>query len=208
MATFKSQAILRANRFRSPGEGQVTYVPFGITIPSGTLIGASDVIRLGRIDPSKIIVTGVYLDISDNLDGHGTLGSRTLAGTLGLLRSANRGGTNLSTNAAGSAATEAADFLLTAAATPLVAGSVGSVTNFGGGAGVGQLASGGVAKYNTVVAALNRRGYDANVMDVAISMTAASSTATTADIVIACTLECFGVMTAPSSDPSYIYGMD
>lgn len=206
MATYKSQAILRANRFRAPTEGRVDSVGWAITIPSGTLIASGDTIRLGRVDPGKIIPKCVLIDFGGNLDGHATPASRTLAGTLGYLKSANRAGTNLSVNAAGSAATESAAGLLAAATAPTSAST--GMTSFGTAGAAGLLSTGGAGIFPVVTTSglVDSRGYDANVMDVAITFTANSSTATTADIVIACTLEYFGVMTAPSSAPSYLYG--
>lgn len=227
MATFKSEAIHNAYRARPVYDGVTHTYSRSITFPSGTLIGSGDTIRFMRIDPSKMTICRVFLDISGNLDGHATLGSRTLAGTLGLLRSADTNGNNLSFTIDANTglvtttqATESAAGILAAATTPLLAGSVASVTNFGGGSGVGQLASGGFAFYNTapvVVALIPDRGdntssgtatnvaYSANVMDIAITTTAASSTATTKDIVAQLTIEFVAVSTSPSSVPPYRY---
>lgn len=206
MAVFKSVDIFKANRFRQIHDGLLHSTQASILIPSGTTLLNGDVIRLIRIDPSKIVPTRVIFDIGGNLDGHATLGSRTLTGTLGYLRSANRSGTNLSVKVSdGTAASESSAILLAAATTPIVAGSVASVTNFGGASGAGQLASGGVAVYNNLAGSLDSRGYDANVMDVAISITANSSTATTADIVVQFTMEFLGVSATPSAQTPFIY---
>lgn len=205
MAVFKSQAIYEAARARQVYDGLLHTVQRSILIPSGTTLANGDIIRMLRIQPNKVVPTRVLVDVSGNLDGHATLGSRTLTATMGYLRSSDRNGTNLSVNAAGSAATESAAILLAAATTPIVAGSVASVTNFGGASGVGQMASGGFAVYNNLAGSLDPRGYDANVMDVAISITANSSTATTADITVQLTLEFAGVSSDPNSIPPYLY---
>lgn len=227
MATFKSEAIHNAYRARPVYDGVLHTYSRSITFPSGTLIASGDTIRFMRIDPSKLVVTRLFLDISGNLDGHATLGSRTLTGKMGYLRSADVNGTNLSftlhadTGAVTTTpATENDDGLLITTTAPLLAGSVASVTNFGGGSGVGQLASGGWAFYNTSpleVAMIPDRGdntgtgtatniaYSANVMDIAITATANSSTATTKDIVAQLTIEFATVSTSPSSVPPYRY---
>lgn len=195
MATYNSPQILMATRHRPIYDGLLHTCSGTIVFPVGTLIATTSTIRLMRVQANKIVPTRFILDASGNLDGHVTLGSRSLAGTLGYVTSLDKNGTNLSFNAAGSAATAIPAGLLAAATAPIVAGSVTSVTNFGGGSGVGQLASGGVAVYNTLLTPADAlmRGYDANVMDVAVTTTAASSTALTTAVQWTFTLEFLAV---------------
>jgi hypothetical protein len=232
MATFRAREILQARRARPVHDGLMGSVSGTITIPSGTLIGAGDVIRLFRVEASKIIPVRVIVDIGGNLDGHATPAARTLTGDLGYLRSADRSGTNLSfaydttvttlTPALTTTpATEDVDALLLAATTPIVAGSVVNVTAFGITAAAGQLANGGVAVYNNIIGGtagsqadswgkiqssnVQNLAYNANVMDVAITTLVTSSTATTFDIPLTVTVEFFPVTATASTQPFYIY---
>ena len=203
--SIKSVDLYRANRARPIHDGRLHSVSYSLLVPSGTLIEDNCVIRLGRVDPSKCLFTRVFVDINGNLDGHATAGSRTLVGTLGLLKSADRSGTNLSFKISdtATAATEDVDFFLAAAAAPLV--DPGTVDEFGTAGDGAILSSGGQHIYTPATGVSDSRGYDANVMDVAISVTEPSSTATTADIILSVTLEFVGVNRSPASETPYIY---
>lgn len=193
MATYNSPQILMATRHRPIYDGLLHTCSGTMVFPVGTVIAATSQIRLMRVQTNKIVPTRFILDSSGNLDGHATLGSRTLTGDLGYILSVDKNGTNLSLNAAGSAATPDVDLLLASGTTPIIAASVAGVSTFGTTAGAGQLASGGVAVYNTLVAGLDRRGYDANVMDIAVTTIAGSSTALTTAVQWTFTLEFLAV---------------
>lgn len=193
MATYNSPQILMATRHRPIYDGLLHTCSGTMVFPAGTVIAATSQIRLMRVQANKIVPTRFILDSSGNLDGHATLGSRTLTGDLGYILSVDKNGTNLSLNAAGSAATPDVDLLLASGTTPIIAASVAGVSTFGTAAGAGQLASGGVAVYNTLVAGLDRRGYDANVMDIAVTTIAGSSTALTTAVQWTFTLEFLAV---------------
>lgn len=204
-STFRSPDIFKARRVRPVHDGLLGAMNFTYTLPSGTLLGVGDVIRLGRVDAAKIIPVRAIIDVSTRLDGHATAGSRTLEARLGYLKSADRAGTNISfTAAAGSttAATEDDDILLAKGTVPLINSPI---TDFADTAATSLLTLGGVAIFNTLVAGLDSRGYDANVMDVAITVDTASSTATLADSVISLTLEFLSVSNTPGTVAPYIY---
>lgn len=218
MATYTSLDIYRAHRARPIHDGLIHSAKGTIVIPSGTLIADNSVIRLFRVDPSKIIPMRVIWDQSGPLDGHATPGTRALVGTLGYLKSANRAGTNLSftrpttsapyatTDVTTTAATEDAAFLLVAASIPNP--DPGTVDEFGTAGDGSVLNNGGVCIFPVAPAAMDARGYNANVMDVAVTFTEASTTATTADVIINCTLEFAGVANAGTSGNvrPYFYG--
>jgi hypothetical protein len=212
MATFKCNEIYRASRARPVYDGLLHTRQATLLIPSGTLIGSGDTIRFFRVAPNKIIPTRILVDIDGNLDGHATPASRTLAGTMGYLRSSDRSGTNLSFAASGSAMTEDADYLLIAASVPAL--DPGTVDEFGTAGDGAILGNGGMHIYNhgygSAVVGLattvsDSEGYDGNVADVAITTTAASSTATTADIQVRVTLEFLAVSADALSYKPYLY---
>lgn len=201
----KSADIYRATRARPVHDGRLHSVQFSLLVPSGTLIDDNATLRLGRVDPSKCVFTRVLVDINGNLDGHATPASRTLVGTLGLIKSSDRSGNNLSfkISSTTTAADDDVDFFLQAAAAPII--DPGTVDEFGTAGDGAILSSGGFHIYNTYLASQDSRGYDANVMDVAISVTEPSSTATTADVIVTVTLEFMGVARSPSSQLPYLY---
>lgn len=201
--SIKGPGIYRAHRARAVYDGALHTQSWSLTVPSGTLIEDNAVIRIGRVEPRKCNFTRVLVDISGNLDGHATPASRTLVGTLGLVKSSDRDGNNLSFAASGSAATEDVDFFLLATSVPLA--DPGTVDEFGTAGDGAILSNGGFHIYNLAPGSSDARGYDANVMDVAISITEPSSTATTADVVLTVTLEYGGVVTAPASGAPYLY---
>lgn len=221
MPNFTAGGILKASRQRAIHDGRLLAVNESLIIPAGTLFVSTNVIRLFRVDAAKINPVRVLADISGNLDGHATPASRTLAGTLGYLRSANRAGTNLSftydtttpLTLTTTPATEDPDFILTAAAEAKPGSSASLV--FGTAGAAGLLSSGGSGVFSQIAAgvgnasrghvttaasnvALQQINYDANVMDVAITMTANSSTATDRDIIVSVTLEYFGLSNQPT----------
>lgn len=214
--SIKGMGIYGATRARPVHDGRLHSVKWELLVPSGTLIEDNCVIRLGRIDPSKCIITRALVDISGNLDGHATPGSRTLVGTLGYLKSADRSGTNISfkVSATTTAATEDDDYILAANSVGIVA-PTGAVDKFGAAGDEGLLGNGGFMMFagsgvedaatGLPSVTQDSRGYDANVMDVAISVTEPSSTATTADVILSLTLEFLGVGRTPVAGPPYLY---
>lgn len=210
--TYKAEGLYRAHRARPVYDGLLRSVSSTILIPSGTLLANADIIRFFRVAPSQIAPTRLIVDCSGPLDGHATAGSRTLTATLGYLKSSDRSGTNLSylVSTTTTAATESSDLLLLAASAPVVNAQTTSFANAGAAALLTQT-GGGVAVFNhgdpgsKGAKSQDSRGYDANVMDVALTMTANSSTATTADVYVTVTLEYAGVTTAPSAQAPFLY---
>lgn len=198
MPNIVGNGVLKATRARAIHDGKIFSYSESILVPSGTLFASGNVMRFFRIDPSKTIPLRIIYDQSGNLDGHAVAATRTLTGTAGYILSANRAGTNLSLTAAGGAATTQPAGLIAAAQTAVV-GSVASQT-FGNDDGTtALLQNGGVGIYNPVVAILtDPRGYDASVMDVAVTFTGNSSTATTTDIYCTLTLEFMGIGRSPT----------
>lgn len=204
MPNFTGNGVLKATRARAIHDGKIFSFSESILVPSGTLFANGNVLRFFRVDPSKIIPIRVVYDQSGNLDGNGTAGSRTLAGTLGYLRSANRAGTNISftLNSDGTPtttpATESSAGLLATGTAPTSATT--GMTTFGAAGAAGLLSTGGAGIFPVVTTSglVDSRGYDANVMDLAVSFTANSTTATTADIVCSLTLEFVNVARGPA----------
>ena len=201
MPNLISPSILKAARARPVYDGKLHTVSDTITIPTGTAFASTNVLRLFRIDPNKVIPTRFIFDFP-KLDGNAT---PTLTGTLGLILSTNRAGSNISftLDASGNPTTTSAtaddDFFLVAAATPVLVST--AATTFGSaGATGGIVGLGGVAVFNTrgATGIPDARGYDANVMDVAITLGGTQASVTSGNNVLQVTMEFMGVGRAPA----------
>ena len=213
MPSINSPGVLKAARARPVYDGKLHTVSETILIPAGTVFAATNTIRLFRVDPNKIIPTRFVCDFP-KLDGNAT---PTLTGDLGYLLSANRAGTNISftLDASGNptaiAATADPDFLVVAAATPVLVGGTAATTFGSAGATGGIIGLGGVAVFNTRVATSlipDSRGYDANVLDVAITLAGTQASVTASAGVLQVTMEFLAVGRSPNTagfDRPYVY---